>query len=50
LLRERIYNTLDDMMSDAIEVEVKLMTSGRIKHNTDKDVKKVQGEAYPSTS
>jgi hypothetical protein len=32
LLRERISNTLDDMMSDAIEVEVNLMASGNIKH------------------
>jgi hypothetical protein len=50
LLRERRSNTLDDMMSDAIEVEVNLMASGKIKHNPDRDVKKVQGEAQPSTS
>jgi hypothetical protein len=50
MLRERRSNTLDDMMSDAIEVEVNLMASGKIKHNPDRDVKKVQGEAQPSTS
>jgi hypothetical protein len=50
LLRERRSNTLDDMMSDAIEVEVNLMASGKIKHNLDRSVKKVQGEAQPSTS
>jgi hypothetical protein len=38
------------MMSDAIEVEVNLMASGKIKHNPDRDMKKVQGEAQPSTS
>jgi len=37
-------------MSDAIEVEVNLMASGKIKHNPNIDVKKVQGEAHPSTS
>jgi hypothetical protein len=50
LLRERISNTLDDMMNDAIEVEVNLMESGEMKHNLDKSVKKVQGEAQPSMS
>jgi hypothetical protein len=38
------------MMSDEIEVEVNLMASWKIKHNLDRDVKKVQGEAQPSTS
>jgi hypothetical protein len=33
LLRERISTSLDDMMSDAIEVEVNLMASGKIKYN-----------------
>jgi hypothetical protein len=50
LLRERIYNTLDDMMSNTIEVEVNLMALGKIKHNLDRSVKKVQGEAQPSMS
>jgi hypothetical protein len=49
-LRERRSNTLDDMMSDAIEVEVNLIASGKIKHNLDRSVKKFQGEAHPSTS
>jgi hypothetical protein len=44
MLRERRSNTLDDM-SVEIEVEVNLMASGKIKHNPDRDVKKVQGEA-----
>ena len=38
------------MMSDEIEVEVNLMASGKIKHNPDRDMKNVQGEAQPSTS
>jgi hypothetical protein len=50
LLRERRSNTLDDMMIDAIEVEVNLMASGKIKHNPNRDVKNVQGEAQPSMS
>ena len=50
LLRERRYNTLYDMMSDATEVEVNLIASGKIKHHPDRDTKKVQGEAPPSTS
>ena len=50
LLRERRYNTLDDMMSDAIEVEVNPMASVKIKHNPDRDMKKVQGQAQPSIS
>jgi hypothetical protein len=50
LLREIRSNTLDDMMSDTIEVEVNMMASGKIKHNLDRSVKKVQGEAQPSTS
>jgi hypothetical protein len=50
LSRERRSNTLYDMMSHAIEVEVNLMASGKIKHNPDRDVKKVQREAQPSTS
>jgi hypothetical protein len=50
LLRERRSNTLDDMMNDAIEVEVNLMASRKIKYNPETDMKKVQGEAQPSTS
>jgi len=50
LLRERRSNTLDDMMSETIEVEVNMMASGKIKHNIDKSVKKVQGEAKPFIS
>jgi hypothetical protein len=49
LLRERRSNTLDDMMRDAIQVEVNLMESEKIKHNPDRDMKKVQGEEKPST-
>jgi hypothetical protein len=50
LPRERVSTTLDDMMNDAIEVEVNMMASRKIKHNLDTDMKKVQGEAQPSTS
>jgi hypothetical protein len=38
------------MMSDAIEVEVNLMASGKIKSNSDRDMNKVQDKAQPSTS
>jgi hypothetical protein len=37
-------------MSDAIEVEVNLITSGKIKYNFDRDINKVQDKAHPSTS
>lgn len=50
LLRERRPNSLDDMMSDATEVEVNLMASGKIKYNSDRDINKVQDKAQPSTS
>jgi hypothetical protein len=50
LLRERRSNSLDDMMSDAIEVEVNLMASGKIKYNSDRDINKVQYKEQPSTS
>jgi hypothetical protein len=50
LPRERRYTTLNDMMNDLIEVEVNLMASGKIKYNPETDMKKVQGEAQPSTS
>ena len=36
LLRERRSNSLDDMMSDAIKVEVNLMASKKIKDNSDR--------------
>jgi hypothetical protein len=49
-LRERRFASLDDMMSDAIEVEVNLMASGKIKGNFDRDMNKVQYKAQPSTS
>jgi hypothetical protein len=38
------------MMSDTIEVEVNLMASGKIKQNFDRNGKKPQGDAQPSTS
>jgi hypothetical protein len=50
LLRERRSNSLDDMMNDAIEVEVNLIASGKIKSNSDRDMNKVQDKAQPSTS
>jgi hypothetical protein len=50
LLRERISTSLDDMMNIAIEVEVNLMASRNIKSNSDRDMKKVQDKAQPSTS
>ena len=50
LLRERRSTSLDDMMSDEIEVEVNLMPPGKIKYNYDKDMNKVQDKAQPSTS
>jgi hypothetical protein len=33
------------MVSDAIEVEVNIMASGKIKYNYDRDMKKVQDKA-----
>jgi hypothetical protein len=50
LLRERRSANLDAMMSDAIEVEVNLMASGKIKQSFNRGGKKPQGDAQPSTS
>jgi hypothetical protein len=38
------------MMNDAIEVEVNLMYSGKIKSNSIREMKNVQDKAQPSTS
>jgi hypothetical protein len=38
------------MMNDAIEVEVNLMASGKIKSDSDRDMNKAQDKAQPSTS
>jgi hypothetical protein len=40
LLRERRSATLDDMTTDAIEVEVNLMASGKMENNTGRDPNK----------
>jgi hypothetical protein len=45
LLRERSSNSLDDMMSYAIEVEVNIIASGKIKYNPDIDINKVQDKS-----
>jgi hypothetical protein len=50
LLREIRSTSLDDMMSEAIEVEVNLMASGNIKCNSNRDMNKVQDTTQPSTS
>jgi hypothetical protein len=50
LLRERRSATLDDMMTDAIEVEVNLMASGKMKANSDRNMGKTQDKAQTSTS
>jgi hypothetical protein len=50
LLRERRSANLDAMMSDAIEVEVNPMASGKIKQSFNRGGKKPQGDAQPSTS
>jgi hypothetical protein len=50
LLREQISATLDDMMTDSIEVEVNLMSSGKMKSNSGRDMKKTQDKAQTSTS
>jgi hypothetical protein len=47
LLRERRSTTLDDMMNDAIEVEVNLMASGKIKYNPETDMKKFKEKLNP---
>jgi hypothetical protein len=38
------------MMIDAIEVEVNLMASGKIKSNSGRDMNRTQDKAQPSTS
>jgi hypothetical protein len=38
------------MMTDAIEVEVNLMASGKMKTNAGRDMNKTQDKAQPSTS
>jgi hypothetical protein len=45
LLLERRSTSLDDMMCDAIEVEVNIMALGKIKSNFDRDMDKVQDKA-----
>jgi hypothetical protein len=50
MLRERRSKNLDPMMSDAIEVEVNMMASGKIKQIFNRGDKKPQGDAQPSTS
>jgi hypothetical protein len=50
LLRERRSATLDDMMTDAIEVEVNLMASGKMKANPGRNMGKTQDKAQTSTS
>jgi hypothetical protein len=50
LLRERRSTMLDDMMNDAIEVEVNLMDSGMMKDNVGRDKNKAQDKAQLSTS
>jgi hypothetical protein len=49
-LRERRSVGLDDMMSDVIEVEVKLMASGKLKQKLDLEKKKAKEESQPSSS
>jgi hypothetical protein len=50
LLRERRYATLVDMMNDAIEVEVNLMASRKIKNKVETEKNKVKEENQPSSS
>jgi hypothetical protein len=50
LLRERRSANLDTMMSDAIDVEVNLIVSIKIKQSFNRGGKKPQGDAQPSTS
>jgi hypothetical protein len=50
LLRERRSTNLDAKMSDAIEVKVNMMASGKIKQRFNKGDKRPQGDAQPSTS
>ena len=42
LLRETRSTSIDDMMSDAIEVEVNLMASGKIKADSNRDMNRAQ--------
>jgi hypothetical protein len=50
LLRERRSTNLDAIMSNAIEVEVNMMASGKIKQRFNRGDKKPQGDAQPLTS
>jgi hypothetical protein len=50
LFRERRSTNLDAIMSNAIEVEVNMMASGKIKQRFNRGDKKPQGDAQPSTS
>ena len=50
LLRERRSTSLTDMMNDAIEVEVNLASSRKIKLQIEADRKKAKEETLPSTS
>jgi hypothetical protein len=50
LLRERRSTSLTDMMNDAIEVEVNLAASRKIKLQIEAEKKKAKEEALPSTS
>ena len=49
-LRERKYVSLNDMMNDAIEVEVNLMAFGKIKHKTEVRRIKKESQAFISWS
>ena len=50
LLTKRQYVSLTDMQNDAIEVEVILMASRKVKHKIESEKKKVKEKNQPSTS
>jgi len=50
LLRERRSENLDAIMSNAIEVEVNMMVSGKIRQRFNRGDKKPQGDMQPLTS
>jgi hypothetical protein len=49
-MRERRSATLDDMMIDAIEFEVNLMASRKMKTNSGRDIKRTQDKSQSLTS
>lgn len=50
MLRERVSNTLEDMQTNAIEVEANRSASGKLKANTEKEERKLKAKIDDSYS